>query len=439
MLFDPPARIGMARRVIARIASAPLVANRPRLFRDIVVHPTQELRDPDGAFFRGGPDWPRFGAQILPRHCWGAIPRPIDRKPLRALTEWPYFEPRYLATFWPHLGIDPRLAPRDLEREISRLAASQTPLPGQIVGRIDAGIWCGAISLHFGHMVADFGMRIAGSSRLDGALPMVFSVPPFRDPQPPVHFWEIVDHLGIDRGRVLLVRTPTRFARLYVLPQAERPFGGGPSERHLHLMDAITGADRAPERDLDHVFVSRSRLPEGRFAGERYLDETLGAAGVAVLHPEAADLPTQLQLYRRARMLIFSEGSALHTLQLLGRLDADIVVLVRRPGNQLAAASLRPRARSLRYLPAARSLLYGLTRSGRPDTRAGIAVLDEERCLAGLTSLGIDLGSFWDQGTYAECRDAELEAWRMQRQAARTHPRDRALVDEQLHALSLQP
>ena len=56
---------------------------------------------------------------------------------------------------------------------------------------------------------------------------------------------------------------------------------------------------------------------------------------------------TQLQLYRRARVVIFSEGSAVHALQLLGHLDCDVVILVRRPGNQLAAASLEPRVRSL--------------------------------------------------------------------------------------------
>ena len=158
-------------------------------------------------------------------------------------------------------------------------------------------------------------MRIAASSRFDPEMPLVFSVPPLRDPEPPSHFWEITDHFAIERPRVLLVRTPTRFGRLYVLPQAERPFGGAPSEQHLDLMDAISAHIKAPDRDLDYVFVSRSRLPDGRFAGERYLDDALTAAGVAVVHPETEALPNQLRLYRRARTLIFSEGSAVHALQ----------------------------------------------------------------------------------------------------------------------------
>jgi hypothetical protein len=288
-------------------------------------------------------------------------------------------------------------------------------------------------------MIADFGMRIAASGGIDPKLPLVFSLPPFREPEPPVHFWQILDHLGIDRSRVLLLRTPTRFARLHVLPQAERPFGGRPSRRHLALMDAITASTTPPEGDLDCVFVSRARLPEGHFAAESYLDEVLTAAGVTVLHPETADLQAQLQLYRRARLLIFSEGSAVHTLQLLGSVGCDIVVLVRRPGNQIAGAALRARARSLRYLAAARALLHGLTPSGRPDTRAGLSVLDEARCLAGLKALGIDLTPFWHAKAYAERRDGDLERWRTEHLAAPIHPRDRELVERQLRELSLSP
>jgi len=153
------------------------------------------------------------------------------------------------------------LSPRDLERGIVRLALLHAPLPAQQLERVEAGMWCGAISLHFGHMIADFAMRIAASNRFDREIPLVFSVPPFRDPEPPSHFWQIIDHFGIERQRVLLVRTPTRFGQLYVVPQAERPFGGGPSRRHLNLMDAISGYGKAADLDLDCVFTSRAQLP----------------------------------------------------------------------------------------------------------------------------------------------------------------------------------
>ncbi len=408
-----------------------------RLFRHVLVNPTQEMRDPDGAFFRGGPEWPHFSTQILARHCRGAVPRPIDVRPLPALPEWPYFDPEVLPVFWPQLGTDAQLSAPERRRATARLADTMAPLPRQTTQTDDAGIWCGPINLHFGHMISDFGMRLAGSSQIDDETPLVFSLPPFRDVEPSPLFWGMLDHLGVDRRRVMLVRQPTRFDRLYVVPQAERPYGGGPHPRHLRLMDAITGASGPTDPDVDFVFVSRSRLADGRFAGESYIDEALTAAGVTVFHPETTDLVAQLRLYRRARVLIFSEGSALHALQLLGHIAADLIVLVRRPANRLAAASLRPRMRSLRYLPAARGLVHGMSPSGHPIRRAGISILDEAPFLAGLAAAGINLATRWHSIGYAERRDADIESWVAQRQSAGRHPGDKALVEQGLRALSL--
>jgi Glycosyltransferase 61 len=365
-----------------------------RTFRNIVVYPTQELLRhlAGGAFFRGGPDWPHFAVQIYARHCWNLIPRPVDSRPHR--TE----------------------------------SASD---------RIERGIWCGPVSNHFGHMVADFGMRIAASSRLDPVTPLVFSIAP-NAPEPLPFFWQILDHFGVERSRVLLLRRPTRFDELLVAPQAERRFGGRPSDRHLRIMDMLTASDPPPVSPVgERIFVSRGCWPHGRFAGETYLDEVFTAAGVTVFHPETVDLRTQLRVYRGARSLIFSEGSALHALQLLGHVAADVTVLARRPRERIAASSLRPRVRSLSYIPAARGVIYGVGRTGRPQQPAGISVIDENACLTGLRRLGLDLGRIWEPRRYAESRDTEIAAWIAYRLATATHPGERAMIERRLHALGL--
>jgi len=376
------------------VSAFSFLREQAKTFADIVVHPSQEmLRHPAGAFFRGGPEWPHFATQIYARHCWRRIPTPVDSRP----------HP-----------------------------------PSQSVESADRGIWCGPISYHFGHMVADFGMRIAASSLLDQATPLVFSVWDQGDAEPPPFFWQIIDHLAIDRRRVLLVRNPMRFGRLAVLPQAERRFGGGPSRRHLQLMDAITAPPWPPDQDIETVFVSRSWRPRGRFAGESYLDEALAAAGVTVFQPESVDLYAQFRLYRRARRLIFSEGSALHALQLLGRLDAEIVILARRPWARMTAVSLRPRVRSVRSIRAARGFAYGLLPSGDRQHPAGISVLDERRCIAGLRVLGIDIARSWDPKIYTERRDGDIAAWIGHRLAFATHPRERRTIERHLRRLSLR-
>jgi hypothetical protein len=363
-----------------------------------VVHPTQELLRhlSGGAFFRGGPDWPHFSAQVYARHCWKRIPRPVDSRPRRSEA---------------------------------------------VCDRVERGIWCGPVSNHFGHMVADFGMRIAVSNGIDRSAPLVFSMPP-EPGEPPPFFWQMLDHLGVDRGRVLLVRHPTQFAELRVVPQAERRFGHGPGRRHLELMDRLTGPPPGPAPAPATgaggcVFVSRGLWPKGRFAGESYLDAVFAAAGVTVFHPETVDLHTQLRVYRGARTLIFSEGSALHALQLLGHLDAEVAVLARRPGRRLAAASLQPRVRSLHYIRAARGVIYGVTASGRAQEPAGISVLDERAFIAGLQRLGIDLSGIWEARRHAECRDAEIAAWVAYRLATAAHAGEQPMIERRLHALSL--
>lgn len=372
----------------------PLATGGAKTFAGITVYPTQELLRhlSGGALFRGGPDWPHFRTQLYARHCWRRIPSPVDARP----------QPT-----------------------------------GGALETAESGIWCGPICAHFGHMIADFGMRIAGSAHCHPTMPLVFSVRDQADAEPPPFFWQMLDHLRIARDRVMLVRKPTRFARLAVLPQAERRFGGGPSRAHLRMMDAIAAADPAPVRDLDWLFVSRAYQSRGRFAGEPYLDQVLAAAGVTVFHPENVDLPTQLQYYRRARRLLFSEGSAVHALQLLGHIDADIVVLVRRPRNRVAAASLRSRARSLRYVNVTRGVVHGLNHAGLPQRPSGVSVIEEERLIPSLRTLGIEIAPFWEPERYRERRDMEIAAWTSYRLATAEHPGERATIARCLAAVSL--
>jgi hypothetical protein len=136
--------------------------------------------------------------------------------------------------------------------------------------------------------------------------------------------------------------------------------------------------------------------------------------------------------------LIFSEGSALHALQLLGRVDAEIVILARRPWARMTAVALRPRVRRLWHIRAARGFIYGLLPSGHRQEPAGISVLDERRCISGLRALGIDIAPFWDPRVYAEHRDGDISAWIGYRLAFATHPRERHTIERRLRALSLR-
>lgn len=374
----------------------PTRSSRRRSFRDVVVMPTETFHD--GSMFKGGPLWPRYAFQWGARHARGRFPFPRDARP-------------------------------------TAIARPEVVL--------ETGTWCGPIAYHFGHAVADFGMRLAMSGHADRSQPLLFSIQQREDFQPPDFFWQMLDHLEIERTRVVLVRRPTLVRELHVFPQAERRGGPGPGADHLDFMDRLLTRPASPG-PRDAVFVSRSHLaarydfPTGHIAGERYLEELFGRAGLATMYPEEISLSEQLDRYRGARLIVFSEGSAVHALQLLGRLDARIVIIARRPGSRLAAEALRPRARALTYIQALRGLIYGRNSSGRPYPGRGISVLKPEILLDQLSAVGIDLRPFWDARRYATERDADIAAWCELTNARELHPRSRELILRRLRVLSIE-
>lgn len=367
-------------------------------FRDVLVMPIESFHQ--GAMVRGGPAWPRFPWQVRARHSRGLLPIPRDAAPSR-------------------------LAPP--EAELAEAA------------------WVGPVSFHFGHQVADFGMRLAASAYgTDG--PLLFAMRPEDQPEPPAFFWQILEHLAVDPARVVLARVPTLVRRLHVFPPAERRGGLlGPSRRHLDLMDRITArpqSDPGSEAPRERVYVSRSKLQAkqsvftvGQLAGEAYFESLLAGAGVTVVHPEEITVAEQMDLYRRAALLVFAEGSALHGLQLLGRIGADVAVINRRRWSRVGASSLRPRARSLTYVSAIRGVIHGLRPDGRPDKVRGIAVLEPSRLLDRLARLGLDLRAAWDRDAYLARRDRDIEAWIAATVARDLHPGAPAAIEACLRRL----
>lgn len=363
---------------------------QPRLFTNVVVYPTQKLLQPPFLLFQGGPDWPGFWAQLKARHCRYAIPVPLDLRPR------------------------PRSAPTRLE---------------------EIGVWCGPITAHFGHAIADFGGRLAWSSQLPDHVPLVFSA---RDSAeaPPGFLLHILSRFGVAPERVRLVVEPTRFNRLLVFPQAERLFGGRPGPSYLDLLDRLAGPE--PAADGTRLFVSRAGLPSGRIAGESYLEQVLEVAGFVPFRPECFGLDEQLARYRRAAHLVFSEGSAIHALQLLGRIRARVSVIVRRPGWRIASRLIAPRVSSLDYVECLRGVVHGVRSDGRPQPSAGMSILDETHCVSAFGKAGINLTPGWQQEQFVESRDKDLRAWIDHRHARPTHPKEGAAIRSSLRLAGLR-
>jgi|GEM_PF-1141642 len=213
-------------------------------------------------------------------------------------------------------------------------------------------LYGGPLLGHFGHFVSESSHRLWAYRLHREAIDQVLVLP---CPQPttsqtPAAYTELAPFqrqtlalFGIPAERVRFVNAPTRVERLLVPEQASL-FGGAlaPPSAYLDLLG--DNAERffagyRPRRTAypERLYVGRSHLVhQGGIAGEAYLERLLVAEGFTLFRPEEHDLFEQLTHYRHARLCLFTEGSALHGLELLGRLghSPTVAVLGRRPLNE---------------------------------------------------------------------------------------------------------
>jgi SAM-dependent methyltransferase len=335
------------------------------IFKDVVVSPfTDLLEGPSGGFdHRGGPAWPDFDRQTTARHCRSG--KTID------------------------------VAPTDLK-------------PTDVID--EPAAWGGPLIRHYGHALAEFSMRLAPTADEHGSLPMLFATKPGSTGINSID--EVPGFLGaiwrwFDVYQPRMISQPTLVRELAVAPQAEQLGGPGPSSRHLDLLDEHASRKLGALSSLPPVYISRA-TQRGHFAGELYVERVMTAAGVLVVRPERLGLVAQLRLYASSEHIIFSEGSAIHTTQLLGHLQGSVSVILRRPWR-FAAASVEPRVRHIKYVHAIRGTLMGVLPGGVPDPGNGLTVLDTNRLRNNLVELVPGLA--FDPAAYEKERDAEVIRW----------------------------
>ncbi|WP_419226879.1 glycosyltransferase 61 family protein [Alteromonas marina] len=239
-------------------------------------------------------------------------------------------------------------------------------------------VWCGPIVNHFGHQIADFSTRIACYRGSDAKY--LFSVRKgsgFTFDDLPNFIKEIFHWFKIDKDNIFFVERPTVVQKLKVVPQQEQLPQHGPSQNYLSILDGLVRANKLDAIERKGTFyISRAGMLKGMIAGESYLESFLSSQGLTIIKPETLSLWEQLKIYMSAETLIFSEGSALHALQLLGHLDCKIRVLQRRPNFLMAKGLLTPRTTErgeLSYHQVGK-IVAGIRADGEPATDAGITI-----------------------------------------------------------------
>lgn len=289
--------------------------------------------------------------------------------------------------------------------------------PARLAGE---AVFIGVVDNHFGHIVSETFPRIPQSLLEHPDLPPVFTAArhgrQVRDrlaKTPPPAFKAVMDWVGLPLDRAVFINTPTVCDRLWVAAQAEHVNGPPPSEGYLDLLDRLArqrGCQITPD---GAVYVTRAQLRPGLggHAGEAYLVEALSALGVRVIAPERLPLAEQLASYAGARRLIFAEGSAIHGRQLLGRIDQDIDVIVRRPGRRMALGQLMPRCNLTGYIPATGGAIGFVGEDGRTPQHATVALYDLPVLFDYFGAIGVALDAVWDHEAYCVARDGFVLDW----------------------------
>lgn len=336
-----------------------------QVFSDVTVVPVRAVAQHVAL---GGPIWPDFDRQTAARHCRDA--RPVDLCP-------------------------PPRAPR---KELTGPA-----------------VWGGFLDPQFGHLIVEQLTRLPQSLAERPDDTVLFTLPPKATAADvPDWTWALLAWFGLPRDRVRLVGRTFLARRLHVAAQGEMMGTQPTSPDYLDLLDPLPARRGLTPETEPVVFVTRAGLVargQGGHAGEGYLAGALARAGVRVIDPVRHSVRRQLEIYAGARVLVFSEGSALQGRLLLGRLAQDIHVLRRRPNRDLAAEQLAPRCTRLQYHAAVGQRLGARMPGGIHRLDLTAALYDLAPVFDLFARLGHDLRPHWDAAAYHAAVTHDLRGW----------------------------
>jgi hypothetical protein len=209
---------------------------------------------------------------------------------------------------------------------------------------------------HFGHVMAETIHRIIPSKILlpdiDKYLVVTTNDDGITDGATSLSgtYREVLEFCEIDPGSILVLSENAVVENLSICEQGST-LEGYPMPWYLGVLrdfstrrlDQIHGSRSHPAK----VYVSKSKIPHGgTILGESYIELLLSDEGFFVFHPEESSLSSQMDVYRKAHELVFSEGSAFHGTELLGEkmLDRTFLLVRRREARESLARVLRPRS-----------------------------------------------------------------------------------------------
>lgn len=267
---------------------------------------------------------------------------------------------------------------------------------------------------HFGHLTAETVPRLPQALAQHEDLPLIFTrMRGDTSNGPSQMFKSVMDWLHIPQSQIHFVEKPTLFRQVHVAAQGEHLDGPRTPTEYLDLLEQRIAPNLRQRSPGGVAFVTRAGLDHkmGAHAAERYLVSCLRELGVRIIQPEALLLREQMRLYARSKHLVFSEGSAIHGRQLLGRIDQSISILRRRRQSNMARGQMEPRCSDLTYVPCFGGALHLTNRGGARLHWAMKSFYNIDALHSFFADLGINLAQVWVQEKYRQFRDKDVLGW----------------------------
>jgi len=247
---------------------------------------------------------------------------------------------------------------RDLRLRHSRYweATDRFDVTAEFQEKLDGPyIYFGPLYDHFGHTMAEMVHRLIPSIKIFGKgkfllVDQIGRTRGAQEPTVPKFLRDIFELLSISLNDFHIIGDNSIVSELHICEQGS-DFGGGPKEGYLGYLSNFVhprlDARFRDEKYGEKLYVSRSKIKSGGvFLGESYLEALLEEEGFRILHPEEHSIIFQMHAYRSATILVFSEGSACHGLELLGEQAVGMCHILERRENhrEIFRRVISPRA-----------------------------------------------------------------------------------------------
>ncbi|HJN34925.1 MAG: glycosyltransferase 61 family protein [Prochlorococcus sp.] len=331
--------------------------------------------------------------------------------PVLPFTRW--FNPHQGGPLWPNW--DHALEQRHCRDGKPNDIPPEVPSDEDLFATGNSGFWCGPIHYHFGHQILEFSTRIpVYVNHLQENQKLIFGTHKNQSEflvDQPIFFRQILEWYEIPERSVVISATPTIFKTLSCAKQQEQWLDVPGNENYIELLSkhAAKRLNHPRSKGLK-AYVSRTCLQDKTMAGEGYLEEFLAANGFTIIHPEKISLIEQLSTYNDADLLLFSEGSAVHCLQLLGKIKARIAILSRRKNRPIAEKILSTRSQHVEHFDNIKGILDTVWADNKIAHWKALTLLRQKGLKRTLRSLGVEM-THWSNDDFQNAVENDIRSW----------------------------